>query len=276
MAIPSILPSNLKSAGLHSPCERCVPVLLTILWEGIYLMDNKLKTILSGTGFYALLAVCLLAVGVGGWFMLFRQGETVPGVPEPTVETGGVPDLYVPAEETVEPEIPEKVTETAAPEPVEVEIVPTMPELPVDSTPVAAVAPRLVVSPLNGEVLAAFSVDALAYNPTLEDWRIHDGVDIAAQTGSTVLAASSGTVSAVLDDPMIGTTVVIEHDGGYQTTYSNLQTIPTVEAGDAVSAGQIIGAVGATAAAEAAQSPHLHFSVSKNGELVDPDEFLER
>ena len=153
---------------------------------------------------------------------------------------------------------------------------PTMPELPVDPTPVAAVAPRLVVSPLNGEVLAAFSVDALAYNPTLEDWRIHDGVDIAAQAGSTVLAASSGTVSAVLDDPMMGTTVVIEHDGGYQTTYSNLQTIPTVEAGDAVSAGQIIGAVGATAAAEAAQSPHLHFSVSKNGELMDPDEFLER
>ena len=57
MAIPSILPSNLKSAGLHSPFERFVPVLLTILWEGIYLMDNKLKTILSGTGFYALLAV---------------------------------------------------------------------------------------------------------------------------------------------------------------------------------------------------------------------------
>ena len=51
MAIPSILPSNLKSAGLHSPFERFVPVLLTILWEGIYLMDNKLKTILSGTGF---------------------------------------------------------------------------------------------------------------------------------------------------------------------------------------------------------------------------------
>jgi murein DD-endopeptidase MepM/ murein hydrolase activator NlpD len=44
--------------------------------------------------------------------------------------------------------------------------------------------------------------------------------------------------------------------------------------GDSVSAGQIIGAVGSTAAAESAQSPHLHFAVSKDGDLVDPEEFL--
>ena len=49
-----------------------------------------------------------------------------------------------------------------------------------------------------------------------------------------------------------------------------------VAAGETVSAGQIIGAVGDTAAAEAAQEPHLHFSVSRNGEAVDPDTFLER
>ena len=140
----------------------------------------------------------------------------------------------------------------------------------------AAEAPRLIVSPLNGEVLAAFSVDQLAYNPTLGDWRTHDGVDISAKPGTTVLAASSGTVTAVEDDPMMGTTVVIEHDGGYQTTYANLQDTPTVSAGDAVSAGQIIGAVGTTAVAEAAQSPHLHFSVSKDGAFVDPNEFLDQ
>ncbi len=83
-------------------------------------------------------------------------------------------------------------------------------------------------------------------------------------------------LSAVTDDPMMGTTVVIEHDGGYQTTYANLQDTPTVVSGDEVSAGQIIGAVGTTASAESAQSPHLHFSVSKNGTLMDPDEFLNQ
>ena len=78
------------------------------------------------------------------------------------------------------------------------------------------------------------------------------------------------------DDPLMGTTVVISHDGGYQTTYSNLQARPNVEAGETVSAGQIIGAVGRTAAAESAQGPHLHFSVTKDGSPVDPNEYLKR
>ena len=47
-----------------------------------------------------------------------------------------------------------------------------------------------------------------------------------------------------------------------------------METGDTVSAGQTTGAVGTTAAAEAAQGAHLHFSVAKDGEAVDPDAFL--
>ena len=101
-------------------------------------------------------------------------------------------------------------------------------------------------------------------------------MDISAKPGTTVLAACSGTVLAVKNDPMMGTTVTIGHDGGYQTTYASLQTRPTVEAGDTVSAGQIIGAVGTTAKAESGQSPHLHFSVTKDGDAVDPEEFLKR
>ncbi len=78
---------------------------------------------------------------------------------------------------------------------------------------------------------------------------------------------------SVTDDPLMGTTVVLEHDNGYQTTYANLQAKPNVEAGDPVSAGQIIGAVGTTAAAESGQ-PHLHFAVTKDGKAVDPNEYL--
>ena len=75
---------------------------------------------------------------------------------------------------------------------------------------------------------------------------------------------------------MMGTTVVIDHGDGCQTTYANLQAQPAVEAGDTVSAGQIIGTVGSTAAAESAQAPHLHFAVAKDGDAVDPEEFLNK
>ena len=102
-----------------------------------------------------------------------------------------------------------------------------------------------------------------------------DGIDIEADAGTQVLAASSGTVLSVADDDLMGTTVVIAHDGGYETTYSNLQSVPTVAPEQYVSAGQVIGAVGTTSLAEASMSPHLHFSVTKDGEIIDPQEFLK-
>ena len=235
-------------------------------------MEHKLKSVLSGTGFYLLLGVCLIAAAVSGWYLLFAGDKPVVEEAPPT-EAVSAParDVYVPAPEP-EPEEDEDLEEASAP--VEIEIVPTMPEVQVDDTPVMAEPPQLIVEPLKGEVLMAFSVDQLVYSPTLADWRTHDGVDISAKPGATVLAATAGTVASVEDHPLMGTTVVIEHEGGYATTYANLQAKPTVEPGELVTAGQIIGAVGTTASAEAAQSPHLHFSVTRDGEAVDPNEFL--
>ena len=233
-------------------------------------MDNKKWEALRGSaGFYITLAVCLLVVGLSGWMLLSDRGK------EPAIVEDPVPEVSAPAPEVTEEEPEQAVVETIQPQPVEEET-PPMPEVEVDDTPVVVQAPRLVVSPLNGQVLTAFSVDKLVYDVTMDDWRIHDGVDISAKPGTTVLAACSGTVLAVENDPMMGTTVTIAHDGGYQTTYASLQSRPTVEAGDTVSAGQIIGAVGTTAKAESGQSPHLHFSVTKDGDAVDPEEFLKR
>lgn len=230
-------------------------------------MANKIKSLLGGGGFYAVLALCVVAVGVGGYFLLLRQ-EPQQEVPEetPDVQTTAPAELpeHEPVVETVPMEEPEER------EPV------SMPEVTVDDTPVAAEAPSVVVSPLQGEVVAAFSVDQLLYNETLDDWRTHDGVDIAATAGDAVLAASAGTVLSVSNDPMMGTTVVIGHSGGYETTYANLQTDPLVEEGESVSAGQAIGAVGTTAAAESAQGAHLHFAVTREGEAVDPQAFLDQ
>ena len=231
-------------------------------------MANKIKSLLGGGGFYAVLALCVVAVGVGGYFLLLRQ-EPRQEVPEetPDVQTTAPAELleHEPVVETVPLEEPE---EESAPV--------SMPEVTVDDTPVAAEAPSVVVSPLQGEVVAAFSVDQLLYNETLDDWRTHDGVDIAAAAGDAVMAASAGTVLSVTDDPMMGTTVVIGHSGGYETTYANLQTEPLVEEGETVSAGQAIGAVGTTAAAESAQGAHLHFAVTREGEAVDPQAFLDQ
>lgn len=237
-------------------------------------MADKFRSLPGGPGFYAALVLCLAVAGVGGYFLLMDRTPEPAVQEEPAVQKeAAAPVADLPAQ------LPEPETEPESePEAEEAEEQPvSMPETEVAAqAPVTAEEPLTVVSPLEGDVVAAFSMDQLLYNPTLEDWRTHDGVDIAAAEGSSVLAASAGTVVAVDDDVLMGTTVVIEHSGGYHTLYANLQSPPVVKAGDTVSAGQLIGTVGTSAAAEAAQGPHLHFSVTLDGEPVDPASFLKK
>lgn len=233
-------------------------------------MIKKLQSVLGGKGFYAVLAACVLAAGIGGYFLL-AGGSEEPApqqeAEEPLQTAAASPVTDMPAQAEEPPEEPEPVED---PEPA-----PAVSE-PVDNTPVVAAVPKLVVSPLKGEVLTAFSVDRLVYSETLGDWRTHDGLDIAAAAGTKVLAASGGKVISVTEDALMGTTVVLDHGDGYQTTYASLQAKPTVAKGDTVTAGQVIGAVGTTAAAESAQGPHLHFSVAKDGDAVDPEAYLNK
>lgn len=234
--------------------------------------SRGLRHFFDGTGAYIALFLVVTALAVAGYWTLIPHSV----VDEPVVEE--LPTPITPISATPEPVVktptipePEPEPEPAAPvqSAVEVEV---LDDIYVD---VAPTPPVLIVDPLVGETVAAFSMDALQYSPTMGDWRTHDGVDIAADPGTQVCAASSGTVLDVRDDEWMGTTVVISHDGGYDTVYANLQSTPTVEVGDYVTAGQVIGSVGKTALGESAEPPHLHFGVTKDGEYVDPSEFLK-
>ena len=118
------------------------------------------------------------------------------------------------------------------------------------------------------------AAEQLTYNQTTRDWRVHDGLDIGAEAGAKVSAAADGTVYTVYNDETMGMTVVIRHDGGYITKYASLAEDVSVKAGDKVTAGQTIGAVGSTALLENAVGDHLHFSVTCNGALMNPETFL--
>ena len=224
---------------------------------------------LTGTGLYIALFLGLTALAVAGYWML------LPSSADKTPTNATKPPVTTPiTAEPVTPDVPEVKPEEPA-EPVQSVVEVTVSEKEAEVTePVTPVAPRLIVSPLSGETVAAFSMDELAYSETLADWRTHDGIDIAAEVGTQVIAACSGVVTAVSDDDMMGTLVTIAHDDGYETTYANLRSSPGVGEGQYVSAGEVIGAVGSSSIAEFSMPAHLHFSVSKDGVPCDPAEFL--
>lgn len=131
------------------------------------------------------------------------------------------------------------------------------------------------LSPVSGSVAKGHSLTVPVFSATLEEWRVHSGIDIGCEEGAAVFAAFDGTVSKVYTDPLLGCTVVIDHGENVSTIYSNLESDDTLVAvGSTVKAGEAIGTVGDTSLSELAEEPHLHFEVSVNGVKADPLDYI--
>ena len=134
-------------------------------------------------------------------------------------------------------------------------------------------APAKFVLPVNGKIFTAFSGDELVYNKTMDDWRTHNGIDIRANKDTAVKAASSGTVTNVYADGMLGNVVEID-SGDYTVRYCGLGDNLLCEKGKTVKQGDTIGVVGEIPL-ETSEDSHLHLEIIKNGTAVNPDEYLK-
>ena len=130
------------------------------------------------------------------------------------------------------------------------------------------------MSPVEGSAIFGYSMEALSYNQTTRDWRVHNGIDLAAEDGAPVLAAADGEVYTVYEDDAMGHTVVIRHNDGYTSCYSSLSDKLTVKPGDKVTMGDPIGYAADSAIVESTLGSHVHFSVTHYDEPMDPEEFL--
>ena len=128
-----------------------------------------------------------------------------------------------------------------------------------------------------GPVAKGYSMDVPVYSATMDDYRVHRGVDISVPVGSDVFAAANGTVTAVWEDPMSGCAMKIEHAGGAVSTYYNLsrETLEVMKPGMEVVSGGVVGTVGDTSLLEIAEEPHVHYELTVNGEYVDPCAYID-
>ena len=126
------------------------------------------------------------------------------------------------------------------------------------------------IMPVQGEIIKPYSGDSLLYSETLDQYICHKAIDIQAPAGSPVCAVMAGTVTEVGKDDRYGSYVLISHGNGLESRYCSLGDIKAAE-GDVVKKGDTIGGVGEDALFEKAEGTHLHFEVTKDGELTNPD-----
>ena len=146
-----------------------------------------------------------------------------------------------------------------------------------NETPKEDVPEKLTLSsPTVGTMMTGHSHDTPVFSTTLEEWRVHTGIDISTADSAAVLAAADGVVSAMYDDPMLGRTVVITHTQNIKTVYSNLTVgdAAFVKVGDEVKRGDRIGTVGDTSISELADESHLHFEVKLADQAVNPLDYM--
>ena len=213
----------------------------------------------SGRGYYIALILCAVAVGITSYvYSRYTAEEEILLQEENVIPVGTMaPREDIPVIATQTPEQKNESRETEQTEPA------TVPK-----------QKWKICSPVSGQEIFGYSMEALSYNQTTRDWRVHNGVDLAAEEGAPVCASCDGMVYTTYQDDSMGYTVVIRHDGGYTTRYSSLTEDLAVSAGDTVQAGQTIGYAGTTALVETAMGSHVHFSVTCQDKPMDPMEFL--
>jgi len=122
----------------------------------------------------------------------------------------------------------------------------------------------LFIWPINGVITSPYGSRIDPFNSGRRQF--HTGIDIRGGYGTPIRAAMAGRVSQVGYDNVLGNYVVITHHSGYRTLYGHMSVIRT-RTGAYVALGERIGDVGSTGLST---GPHLHFTVYKNGVLVNP------
>ncbi len=130
--------------------------------------------------------------------------------------------------------------------------------------------------PVSGALSKKHDPKLQVYSNTMNDYRVHLGVDIVTEENAPVYAAADGTVSKIWKDTRMGYCIAIKHSGDSYTIYKNLaENLPEgIREGVSVHSGQLIASVGESAMVEVAEEPHLHFEMTVADLLVDPLEYF--
>ena len=255
-------------------------------------MKRSSKNLKGTKGFYAALGISAVMIGSACWFAYdqgnkivedYRSGSLASQLPQVDRKVTDIPKptvtAYTAKAQTTAPHSHAPIITGTVPT-QQVQTVPQAEEVMEDvsgETVETAADFDNLLPPLAdiSNIINNFSGSELVKSETTGSWQTHNGIDIAAETGTEVYAVADGEIKSVKDDPLWGVTVVIDHHNGFMTKYCSLGADLSVQQGDKVSSGDIIGVVGNTADIESASAPHLHLEMTRNNKFIDPEAALK-
>lgn len=223
---------------------------------------SRFKKFLSGKGFYAVLAICLLVIA-GVAFVTFSDSLGV-SQKEPEDTTGSTDGQQV-VERVTGVADTRTTTATTA--------VTTAKTTAATTVKTTANANPLFVLPGSNAVTKGFSGNTPVFSKTMGDWRCHNGADFSGNEGMTVKAIADGTVKSVSEDAAWGGVIVIDHGFGVQSRYCGVTA--SVKAGDTVKVGDKIGTLSGVPC-ESADGCHLHLEITVSGTYADPVKTIDK
>ena len=128
--------------------------------------------------------------------------------------------------------------------------------------------------PASGAVIMGYSMDQTVFFQTLEQYKYNPAMIIGGEVGETITASAAGIVTNIEETAQTGTTVTLDMGNGYTAVYGQLTDV-RLSTGDYVNAGEMIGNLSEPTKYYSVEGPNLYFEILKDGEPVDPMNFME-
>lgn len=128
--------------------------------------------------------------------------------------------------------------------------------------------------PASGAVIMNFSMDQTVFFQTLEQYKYNPAMIISGDVGETISASAAGIVTEIEETAQTGNTVTLDMGNGYSAVYGQLEDV-TLSIGDYVNSGEALGTLAEPTKYYSIEGPNLYFQVLKDGEPVDPVNFME-
>ncbi|MBQ8559932.1 MAG: M23 family metallopeptidase [Tyzzerella sp.] len=132
----------------------------------------------------------------------------------------------------------------------------------------------VLIWPVDGNVILSYSMNQTVYFSTLDQYKYNPAMIISGEVGDEVLAAAEGEITSIETTAQTGTTITMNLGNGYELVYGQVKEV-CVHEGDRVVQGDVLGYVSEPTKYYSVEGPNLYFQLLKDGEPVNPLEYLE-